>query len=227
VYRLINTQPNSSFFASANFPNGNPAYSTSIKSYLCPASPAPATMDYSAALNQGWTIGGYAITYPTGLVFGRTDYAPIAGTALGIGSGSAESQVSGNPGIIGINTKTKVTDVTDGTSNTLMIVEDGARPQFYRQGPQLVSNGTVSQGGGAWADPFSYIVTNGSNPDGTIGGPCAMNCTSDNEMLSFHTGGMNACFGDGSVRFVKQSITLAQAAALISKAGGEVINFDY
>jgi len=38
---------------------------------------------------------------------------------------------------------------------------------------------------------------------------------------------MNALFGDGSVRFVKQSITLTQAAALISKAGGEVINFDY
>jgi prepilin-type processing-associated H-X9-DG protein len=212
-----------SFFSKVNMPPGNPAYSTTIKSFLCPASPSPAYMDYSAALNRGWQSGGLNINYPPGLIFGRTDYAPVAGTALGIGSGTAESQVSGNPGIIGVNTRTKVTDVTDGTSNTLMIVEDGGRPFFYRQGPQLVSNGPVSQGGGAWADPFGYLVVNGSFPDGTIGGPCAMNCTSDNEMFSFHTGGMNAAFGDGSVRFIKDSISLQVAAALISKAGGEVL----
>jgi prepilin-type N-terminal cleavage/methylation domain-containing protein len=227
VYRLINTRANGGFFGSGNFPNGNPAYSTVIKNFLCPSSPGPAYLDYSAALNQGWSASGVPINYPPGLIFGRTDYAPIAGTALGIGSGTAESQVSGNPGIIGINTRTRVTDVTDGTSNTLMIVEDGARPLWYRQGPQLVSNGPVSQGGGAWADPFGVLVINGSFPDGTIGGPCALNCTSDNEMFSFHTAGMNAVFGDGSVRSVSQAITLTQLAALISKAGGEVISFDY
>jgi prepilin-type processing-associated H-X9-DG protein len=52
-------------------------------------------------------------------------------------------------------------------------------------------------------------------------------CTSDNEVYSFHTGGTNALMGDGSVRFINQSITLTQLAALISQAGGEVINFDF
>ena len=70
---------------------------------------------------------------------------------------------------------------------------------------------------------------NGSKSDGSglIPGPCAINCTSDNEMFSFHPGGINVVMGDGSVRFLKASLTLDQAAALISKAGGEVVNFDY
>jgi prepilin-type processing-associated H-X9-DG protein len=140
------------------------------------------------------------------------------------------NQVNGNVGIIAEppSPRSRVTDITDGISNTLMVVEDGARPLFYSN-KGFLSNGPVSQGGGAWADPFGYLVVNGSLPDGSglVPGPCAMNCTSDNEMFSFHTGGINALFGDGSVHFLKQTLTLNQAAALISKAGGEVINFDY
>jgi prepilin-type N-terminal cleavage/methylation domain-containing protein/prepilin-type processing-associated H-X9-DG protein len=225
VYQQISI--NNGFFSTWNMPPTNAAYATVVKNFLCPSSPSPPQIDYSAALNQGRNASGVPISYPPGLMFGRTDYAPIAGTALGIGSGTAESVVSGNPGIIGFTAPTKVTSITDGTSNTLMVVENGGRPLFYRQGPLFVSNGPVSQGGGAWADPFGVLVINGSYPNGSIGGPCALNCTSDNEMFSFHIGGMNALMGDGSVRFISQSITLTQAAALISKAGGEVNNFDY
>jgi prepilin-type processing-associated H-X9-DG protein len=224
VYRLIS--PTNGFFSTVNMPNTNPAYSTAIKTYLCPSSPAPASLDYSAALNQGWSIYGAKINYPAGLIFGRTDYSPVSGTALGISSGTPESVVNGNVGIIAEppQSPSSPTSVTDGLSNTIMVVEDGGRPFFYIQGGKFVGNGPVSQGGGAWADPFSAIVVNGSNPDGTIGGPCALDCTSDNEMFSFHTGGANFLFGDGHVQFISQSsMTLTLAAALISRAGGEVI----
>jgi prepilin-type N-terminal cleavage/methylation domain-containing protein/prepilin-type processing-associated H-X9-DG protein len=228
IYRQIDVTR--SFFSTVNMPTpnntppGNTAYSSVIRTYLCPSSPAPPSMDYSAALNQGYdSTGLYSIKYPPGLTFGRTDYAPMAGTALGIGS-TQESQISGNPGIIGPNTKTRVTDITDGSSNTLMVVEDGARPFFYSN-KGFLSDGPVSQGGGAWADPFGYLVANGSMPDGSglVPGPCAINCTSDNEMFSFHPGGINVLMGDGSVRFLKQDISLNLAAALISMRGGEVL----
>jgi prepilin-type N-terminal cleavage/methylation domain-containing protein/prepilin-type processing-associated H-X9-DG protein len=39
---------------------------------------------------------------------------------------------------------------------------------------------------------------------------------------SYHTGGVNVCFADGSVRFVTESINFATWQALGSKAGGEV-----
>jgi prepilin-type N-terminal cleavage/methylation domain-containing protein len=74
AYRAITLT--NGFFSTTNMPNANPAFSTPIKTFICPSSPAPVTMDYSAALNQGWnSTGNYNISYPPGLIFGRTDYA--------------------------------------------------------------------------------------------------------------------------------------------------------
>jgi prepilin-type processing-associated H-X9-DG protein len=100
--------------------------------------------------------------------------------------------------------------------------------------------GTTPQGGGAWADPLNYIATNGGDPSGSgiaagggfMGIPvapwsCANGCTNDSEIFAFHTGGSNMLFGDGSVHFVRNGLTMAQMQALLSRAGGEVINFDY
>ena len=77
------------------------------------------------------------------------------------------------------------------------------------------SAGPAPQGGGGWADPLNYIATNGADPSGTgiaagggfMGMPpapwtCSENCSNDSEVFSFHPGGGNMCFGDGSVRFV-------------------------
>jgi prepilin-type N-terminal cleavage/methylation domain-containing protein/prepilin-type processing-associated H-X9-DG protein len=44
---------------------------------------------------------------------------------------------------------------------------------------------------------------------------------------SRHTGGVNVAFGDGSTRFISQTIDLATWRALGSRNGGEVINDNY
>ena len=49
-----------------------------------------------------------------------------------------------------------------------------------------------------------------------------MNCTNDNEMYSFHTGGANAAFADGSVRFLRESIDAKTFAALVTKSAGDI-----
>ena len=100
--------------------------------------------------------------------------------------------------------------------------------------------GTAPQGGGAWADPLNYIATNGSDPGGSgiaagggfMGIPaapwtCANGCSNDSEIFAFHPAGSNVAFGDGSVQFVKNGLTMNQMQALLSRAGGETINFDY
>jgi prepilin-type processing-associated H-X9-DG protein len=46
------------------------------------------------------------------------------------------------------------------------------------------------------------------------------------EMYSLHPGGANALMGDGSVRFVKQSINLRTWQALSSRCVGEVVSAD-
>ena len=40
---------------------------------------------------------------------------------------------------------------------------------------------------------------------------------------SYHSGGVNAAFGDGSVRFVRDSISAPVWKAMGTKAGGEVV----
>ena len=46
------------------------------------------------------------------------------------------------------------------------------------------------------------------------------------EMYALHPGGANVLLGDGSVRFIKQSINLLTWQALCSRAGGEVVSAD-
>jgi prepilin-type processing-associated H-X9-DG protein len=43
---------------------------------------------------------------------------------------------------------------------------------------------------------------------------------------SNHPGGVNVGFLDGSVKFIKDSVSLTTWAALATKAGGEIISAD-
>ena len=45
-------------------------------------------------------------------------------------------------------------------------------------------------------------------------------------LSSYHPGGCNVMFGDGSVRFLKDSVSLPTLWALGSRAQGEVISSD-
>ena len=65
----------------------------------------------------------------------------------------------------------------------------------------------------------------GSSPDGaTKPGPCAINCTNDREVYSFHPGGANAVFADGSGHFLKATMDIRIFARLVTRAGGEVVS---
>jgi prepilin-type processing-associated H-X9-DG protein len=45
-----------------------------------------------------------------------------------------------------------------------------------------------------------------------------------NEISSFHPGGANVVFADGSVRFVREQIDIRILARLVTRAGGEVLS---
>jgi prepilin-type N-terminal cleavage/methylation domain-containing protein/prepilin-type processing-associated H-X9-DG protein len=241
--------------SSVNMPPNNPAYSTPIKTFLCPSAPGSPTVVYTAELANSFNNFGIAVTPASGLIFGRSDYCPDAGMEAdlpGININAGASILAQPP-----DGPVRLTDITDGTSNTIMVVEDAGRPGWYGSTgiasqpaiggytPALGSyqggvTGPAPQGGGAWADPLNYNATNGADPSGSgiaagggfLGIPqapwsCANGCSNDSEIFAFHTGGSNVVFGDGSVRFVKNGLTMNQMQALLSRAGGEVISFDY
>jgi prepilin-type N-terminal cleavage/methylation domain-containing protein/prepilin-type processing-associated H-X9-DG protein len=115
---------------------------------------------------------------------------------------------------------TRITDITDGTSNTILAAEDAGRPAFYNANRQIYD--PVGKEGG-WADPNGAFSIDGSYPDGTIRGPCPLNCTNNSEVYSFHTSGANVVFADGSVHFLPADMSLCTLAALSTRGGGEVV----
>jgi prepilin-type processing-associated H-X9-DG protein len=129
--------------------------------------------------------------------------------------------------------------VLDGTSNTIFMSECGGKPVGYNRKRQtyysevngLPVDGTiepVSSAGGAWGDMFIYSSLAGARCDdsGFRLGPCMLNYTSNNEIYSFHPGGANTLFGDGSVRFLKESTSAPIVIALVTRARGETVSAD-
>lgn len=131
---------------------------------------------------------------------------------------------SSRRGILDFSFQTTMAAITDGTSNTILIVEDAGRPNRYAKG-KIVPGTPIS--GSVWTDNDGTFTLHGYSTDGlTSGGPCASNCTNNNEIYSFHNGGANVVFGDGSTRFFKESISVGVVAAATTKSNGEIVNVD-
>ena len=124
-------------------------------------------------------------------------------------------------GVLTNNYLTRLAAITDGTAQTLLVTECAGRPKLWRAG-HLVPG--IYARGGAWVGG-TLTFGQGSTPDGaTKLGPCAINCTNDREVYSFHPGGANAVFADGSVHFLNAGMSIRTLAALVTRAGGEVVS---
>jgi prepilin-type N-terminal cleavage/methylation domain-containing protein/prepilin-type processing-associated H-X9-DG protein len=154
------------------------------------------------------------------------DYSTISGVKPWVAINCFGSALHGNdsdPRLLGalvIDQRTRILDIIDGTSNTIMIAEDAGRPNLYISGNALGDPAIAGWKEGGWADPNAPFQIDGSNPDGSIIGPCPLNCSNNSEVYSFHPGGANVSFADGSVRFLLNTIDLCLLAKLSTRAGG-------
>jgi prepilin-type processing-associated H-X9-DG protein len=123
---------------------------------------------------------------------------------------------------VGAPAERRMTEITDGTSNTMLLAECAGRNRRFIMGKEDPSQTWTA---GPWANPASRISIGGFNPSNPSDpyGPCAVNCVNDKEIYSFHTGGANLVMGDGSVRFLKATVTLDVALQLLTRARGEVL----
>ena len=135
--------------------------------------------------------------------------------------------------------------ITDGTSNTIMVAE--LRAGISPLDPRGVwamgfSGSSIANAGRASYNPTPNNTLGDSGGDGdeiqfcnsTIGSKQGMGCINDagNDMTSGmsrsqHTGGVNCGNADGSVRFLKNSVSQLVWCQLLSKSDGYVLSGDY
>jgi prepilin-type N-terminal cleavage/methylation domain-containing protein/prepilin-type processing-associated H-X9-DG protein len=194
---------------------------------------------YAAAPNTSVTTQRYAVmTCPSDM-----PNAPLSGiTNHNYGINYGNTTLYQNPTVVvggvtytfggapfGVNVGYPLTNITDGTSNTIMYAE-------------VIQGQRADLRGFAWWGPGSGIVTlagpNTSSPDQMESGycdpatpnpPCAATAPADGEIMyarSRHAGGLHIALCDGSVRFVNDTITLATWQALGTSRGNETIG-DY
>jgi prepilin-type N-terminal cleavage/methylation domain-containing protein len=235
----------------ANAANSALIRNLTIKMYKCPSSSLP-------DLN-GSTGFGHAVQRP--------DYIGISGAVNGLIPGYTDSRTqNGGPsagccggsiisggGILYPWSSVTLTQITDGTSNTICVSEwsdwlnkSTTRVDWRSVGGWAMGNGdpnnnkptpppnwnTANNFGSYYPDLRTFNVTtiryainqvNGWTNDCAASGVCE-NYGSNGPLRSAHTGGVNVVLGDGSVRFLPDSTPLNVLAALSIRDDGQVVN---
>jgi prepilin-type N-terminal cleavage/methylation domain-containing protein len=192
-------------------PQNQPVATTQLKSLQCPS-----------AVPDRWVT---AVEDPSNYSYGGrgacTDYAGIRDidsrlVDLGLVDPAADYR-----GVLTRGYLTRFQDITDGTSQTILVTECAGRPELWRAGQPIP--GTYVFPNGAWVGG-TLILFQGSTPDGaTRPGPCAINCTNNQEPYGFHPAGINTVFADGSLHFLKNDIDIRIFARLATMAGDEIV----
>jgi prepilin-type N-terminal cleavage/methylation domain-containing protein/prepilin-type processing-associated H-X9-DG protein len=185
------------------------AIQTPLKVYLCPSDLVQPTP--FAVTNAGGSLVCNA--------------APSS-YAASVGDDASECDAPTGDGVMYRNSQTRFADITDGTSQTVLIAERA-----------------WAQVNGIWAGAPSAGVTRAGTsnpwPSATASAPMLtlihcnwVNITTDSDgglddASSMHSGGANILFGDGSVHFIRSITTDGQEHldfwALGTRAGGEVV----
>jgi prepilin-type processing-associated H-X9-DG protein/prepilin-type N-terminal cleavage/methylation domain-containing protein len=194
-----------------------------IKILLCPSDPRPGPVNYLPRAPEypqyDWAEGFYGVTSYGGN--GGKRSFPLA-------------QVT-RDGMFFQNSKVRVADVTDGTSNTFLFGERSHRDPEYDRFTQasLPSLGPLWNWG-EWAAAFS--IYGGSLPQHLFSTPVPINyqlprtggLAEFNDRLcaygSGHSGGANFAFADGSVRFLSDQTKLITLQALSTRNGNETVS---
>lgn len=192
--------------------------STQLKVVQCPSAPANRVDRFDE--NDG------AVRW-TGVTTACGDYAPardIHDSLITLGLVDNYPVEARAAAMAPQNSTNRISDLTDGSSNTILIAECAGRPQQWRNG-QMIGNGTAPNrnSGGGWADRGAEFGYRGFNTvTNQRGGPCPMNCDNNGGIYAFHSGGANMVLGDGSGRFISATVSVRIVARLVTRAAGDI-----
>ncbi len=197
--------------------------STHLKVFICPSTPDGPDIDQYHV--RGASSGDYSVLLEVKQrVYTDTFGIPNPGLSARLGT-LAEHRAN------------RLRDVTDGTSQTIMLAESSGRPNVYVLGQLMTaalysaytddevvqtSTGYTVEDGIGWADPDAGFDIKGVNEDGvTIFGPRFINGINTDESYSFHDNGAHFLFADGSVHFLSEDLDGWTFITLCTRAGHE------
>ena len=201
-------------------PENQPVVTHRLKVLQCPSAPEQdryMTFDAYAAFGTKAACGDYTITLGVDAGLAQRGWVDSVGDYRGALTNMPAPAMMVSPTRIG----TRLADIADGTSTTILLTEDAGRPRLWQAGKAGPDQAIK---GGPWDHYLGSIILLGSTSDGTQPGQCALNCINDREVYAFHTGGANAVFVDGHLQFLKVGMDIRIMARLITRAGGEVVS---
>ena len=214
-------------------PGNQTAANTNLSVLLCPSNPNQQVIRLRKSSSTGKSYGAYITDadgrFMTGWVCDYWVNHAISAATIALLSPGATAA----PDPIFRGTAPNMAMVTDGLSNTTMFLEHAGYDKHYVKGvgwPMPDTDLTLDQPGawGAWLGWCAFQVqgyskspppTNAATPAGTA---CAINCNNSQGVFGFHPAGANVAMGDGSVRMLSTSLSVAELMALVSRNGGEI-----
>jgi prepilin-type processing-associated H-X9-DG protein/prepilin-type N-terminal cleavage/methylation domain-containing protein len=201
-----------------------------------PPEPPPTTILVPGLMCPSDGVGAYTSSHidDEGTLYGTWNLINYLGF---FGDKNYGGFFSGNPlnkkAVFGFNYGAKMTDIWDGTSNTMAFGEY-LRALSNEWGPD--HRGTHWNDTPGYSQLYTQFGPNSSNPDlftpdshcynrPDLNLPCAGSTWDKTTAASRsrHPGGVNVLMADGSVRFIQQSINLATWQALGTIGEGEVV----
>jgi prepilin-type N-terminal cleavage/methylation domain-containing protein len=204
-----------------------------VSAFICPSSPGGPNRTVSGTFN-------FAAAFPYQNL-AVTDYATCSsingGSITFFGYSSATTQndtwstlvpevkvapavlplLGADPSFPAKKNPNRISDVIDGTSQTILMCEDAGRPEFWIKG-RLDTSRRQNEGG--WGHHENdYGLDGAISGTRTAPGNCVINCHNDNETYSFHGPGAMHAMTDGSVQFTNETISPQVYAALITARG--------
>ena len=217
--------------------DGVPLVSTVIPFYLCPSDVSP-----DGDFNMPLTAEPIADTF----LHSRSNYVGVSGV-LSVESGQGSVLQLNRPGtgleatqwgIFGRNSKTSFADIVDGSSNVIAMGERSSITEIEAGADPSSSNVKVGYGaiwsgrrnGATLADgptagrTEAYIgVIQDNSPASAIDFGVNGLRPTEGFTASFHPGGVNVGYADGSVHFLVDNLSFDTLIALSVIADGEVI----
>jgi prepilin-type N-terminal cleavage/methylation domain-containing protein len=216
---------------------------TKVSIILCPSNPVDRVIKMRKSSQTGKAYGPFITA--TGTTTDPTDPTIMTGWGNDYWVNHAISAPTyalvggtGTPNPILKGTNPTMAMATDGLSNTSLFWEHAGYDVHYVKGvgmPMPSTDLTLDQPGawGTWLGwcafqvqgyrtetPATYETNVSNQPAGT---DCAINCNNSQGVFGFHTAGANAALGDGSVRFLSTSTTVATLMFMATRDGGEVV----